>query len=266
MGIAALAAVAAPQGTASSERAVVINLSVAGQSAATVTADRGQRVTLVASAAMQKGDRLMIAVTRGRESALRRVAVCPRSPCTGRWRERNPISDRFQAFLTRGPGARFALVSTSRIVRVVWKAAAPAPPAPTPSPRATPGHYEGRSTFNEAFSFDVSADGKSVVDLRTGQVNESCTPAAFTLSGGNLSAPGPYPIAADGSFTISSTYSISVAFADGTVASGPRKVTITGRFSAGAASGTIRTDTSLTWKGGSYACNSGDQTWTASKV
>jgi hypothetical protein len=115
------------------------------------------------------------------------------------------------------------------------------------------------------FNFDVSADGKTVVNLSTGQVNESCNPSDVTLSQGNLAFPGPFPIAADGSFAISTTYPITVNFSDGSVA-GLRKVAISGHLSGGTATGTVRTDTSFGHGGSSYACNSGDQTWTATKV
>jgi hypothetical protein len=182
-----------------------------------------------------------------------------RSSCTGRWSEQSAISDRFQAYLTHGPG-KSSVLGRSRVVRVTWQA-----PPPPPPPPATPGHYQGRSTFNEIFNFDVSADGKSVVNLQTGQVNESCTPPGVTLSGGNLSFPGPTPIAADGSFTIAATASITISFSDGDV-TGSRKVTITGRFTGSTANGTIRTDTSFSHVGTGYSCTSGDQTWTATKV
>jgi hypothetical protein len=266
-GLAVVTLAAVLAGAAAGEGTTGVSLSVVGSRSANVSMAKGKPVGLVARAAMRPGDRLLIGVTRGRESTLRRVALCSRSPCTGRWTERSAISDRFQAFVTRGSGKPFAIVGTSGIVRVTWKAPASPPPPPPPAPPvATPGHYEGRSSFNEAFAFDVSADGKSVLNLRTGQVNESCSPSSFTLSGGNLSAPGPYSIAADGSFTISSSFSIAVSFSDGSVATGPRKVAITGRFTSGAATGTIRTDTSLSWKDADYSCSSGDQTWTASKV
>jgi hypothetical protein len=178
-----------------------------------------------------------------------------RSPCRGRWVERSSIADRFQALVRRGAGTSAAVVGKSRVVRVTWNASSPPPPPP-----AAPGHFAGRSTFNEAFAFDVSADGKSVVNLRTGQVNESCTPRA-NISGGNLSAPGPYPIAADGSFSINATITIAIGSATGS-----RKIAITGRLTGATAAGTIRTDTTFTQGGTSFVCNSGDQTWSASKV
>jgi hypothetical protein len=226
---------------------VTVSLSVTGGGTANMTATKGQTVGLVARAALRARDRLVIAVTRGGETKPRRVAVCRRSPCTGRWTEQAAVSARFQARVDRGS----SVVGRSRLVRVTWTA---------PPPPATPGHYQGRSSFNEAFNFDVSADGNKVVNLRTGQVNESCSPSAH-ISGGNLTAPGPYAIAADGSFSITATITITVGDSTGT-----RSIKIAGRFAGASAAGTIRTDTTFTLDGTGYVCNSGDQTWSASRV
>ena len=255
-GIAALAAGTVLAGAASGERAVAVGLSVAGNASASVSTRNGTTVALVARGVVHGGDRLRIAVTRGSETRLRGVAACSRSPCTGRWTERSAVSDRFQAFVTHGSGPSSTVLGKSRVVRVTWKA----PPPPPPPPPATPGHYQGRSSFNEVFDFDVSADGKSVVNLRTGQVNESCTPPAH-ISGGNLNAPGPYPIAADGRFSIGGTIPITV-----NTSTGSRKLAITGRFTGATATGTIRTDTTFTLDGTAFTCTSGDQTWSASKA
>src|SRR5262245_3044256 len=244
---AAVAATTVLAGTAGGERSVTVGLSVTGGGTASGTATSGQTVGLIARAALRTSDRLVIAVNRAGETKPRRVAVCRRSPCTGLWTEHAAVSDRFQARVDRGS----SVVSRSRVVRVTW----------TAPPPATPGHYQGRSSFGEIFDFDVSADGKTVVDLQTGQVKESCNPSDVILSGGNLKAPGPYLIAADSSFSISTTIPISI---DATTRS--RKIVITGRFSGATATGAIRTDTTFTLDGTGYACNSGDQTWSASKV
>jgi hypothetical protein len=258
-GTAGLAAATALAGTASGDRSVAVSLSVGGNASVSVATTRGQTVGLVARAALGGGDSIQIVVTRGGETRKRAVVACAQSPCTGRWVERSPVSARFQAFVTHGSGKSFAVLGTSRIVRVTWKAPTPAPAPPPPAP-AIPGHYAGRSSFNEAFDLDVSADGTSVVNLRTGQINESCTPPAH-VSGGNLTAPGPYAIAADGSFAISATIAITVEDRTGT-----RKIVITGRFTGTTATGTIRTDTAFTLDGTGFVCTSGDQTWTAAKV
>jgi hypothetical protein len=253
LGSATVLALTVVAGTAGG-RSAAVSLSVAGNASAAVTVVQGKTVSLVSRAALRTGDRLVIVVTRGSERRLRSVAACRRSPCRGSWTERSAISGRFQALVRRGAGTSSTVVGKSRVVRVTWKAPPSAPPP------ATPGHYAGRSTFNETFDFDVSADGKTVVNLRTGQINESCTPRA-NISGGNLSGPGPYPIAADGSFSIGATITIAIGNATGT-----RKIAITGHFTGASASGTIRTDTTFAQEGTSFVCNSGDQTWSATKV
>ena len=254
LGSATVLAVAVLSGTASGGRSVTVSLSIAGNPAAGVRVAQEKSVSLVARAALRSGDRLVIVVTRGSERRLRNVAECLRSPCTGRWTERRAISDRFQALARRGAG-KAAPIGRSRVVRVTWTT-----PSPPPPPPATPGHYAGKSTFNERFDLDVSADGRTVVDLRTGQINESCTPRA-NISGGNLTARGPYPIAADGSFSITATITIAIGNATGT-----RKIAITGHFAGATATGTIRTDTTFSQSGTSFVCNSGDQSWAAVKV
>lgn len=255
--------------TASSERNVAVGFSVVGTASANVSAKVGAPVSFIARAALRSGSRIVILRKVGK--GLRSVAECRSSPCHGRWVEKHAASWQFLAWAGSGPNTDFKIAGQSRTIRVTWKAAKPpTPPTPPqpptpPPPLATPGHYSGKSTFNEVFNFDVSADGKTVVNVQTGQVNESCSPDNITLSQGNLAFSGPFPIAADGSFAINTSSPITVGFSDGSVA-GTRKVTITGHFSSGTATGTVRTDTSFAHGGNSYSCNSGDQTWTASKV
>src|SRR5436309_14600799 len=98
----AAAATAVLADGATGEHSVAVSLSVVGNAGANVTATKGQSVGLVARAALRAGDRLLIEVKRGAETRLRRVAVCPRSPCTGRWTEQAAVSDRFQALVNRG--------------------------------------------------------------------------------------------------------------------------------------------------------------------
>lgn len=142
------------------------------------------------------------------------------------------------------------------------KPAPPPPPPPPPPPAAAvPGHYSGTTADNELWAFDIGADGLSLTNLQTGQINESCNPSDITLSGGNLSFPGPFLVASDGSFTINATVG-------GTISGNPvtGTVTITGKASGGTASGTYREDDSFTYNDTAYSCTTGDQTWTASKT
>lgn len=136
---------------------------------------------------------------------------------------------------------------------------APSRPAPTSSARAQAGHYQGRTSQNEAFFFDVTADGSRVVNLGTGQINESCTPNAY-LSGGNLN--GFYgTIGAGGGFSIKRSGTSVVGGASSTYT-----VAIGGRFSGGIASGTIVVTSTFTYDSTPYSCTSNNQTWYATRT
>jgi Calx-beta domain/RTX calcium-binding nonapeptide repeat (4 copies) len=124
-------------------------------------------------------------------------------------------------------------------------------------PIAQPGHYQGMTSQNELFAFDVTADGANISGLRTGQVNESCNPNYITLAGGNLDfGTTTFPIAADASFSIDVTE-------QGTVAGSPltAHITITGHFSGNAASGTFLQTDAFTLAGFNFSCTSNLQTW-----
>jgi hypothetical protein len=134
----------------------------------------------------------------------------------------------------------------------------PPPPPPPPAPPAQPGHYKGVTSQNEIIEFDVTADGTQVVALLTGQINEGCNPPAH-LYGGNLH-DGFAPITADGSFKIDVDYTSTV----GSDAS-KGHFTLTGKFSAMGATGTLEDKVSFTHEGTAYSCGSGTQTWTATR-
>jgi hypothetical protein len=70
------------------------------------------------------------------------------------------------------------------------------------TPPAKPGHYSGSTADHEQFSFDIAADGLSLLNLHTGQMNESCTPPDYYLSGGQISAASPFTVGRDGSFNL----------------------------------------------------------------
>jgi hypothetical protein len=132
---------------------------------------------------------------------------------------------------------------------------------PPPPPPFQSGHYAGKTSQNENFAFDVSADGSTLMNLTTGQINESCND--FNLYGGNLHATGNVAsISADGNFTIHSDD--SGKFSDGT----PYEdhLTITGRLSGSSATGTLLDTTSFTLSGTQESCTSNQQTWSASKT
>jgi hypothetical protein len=140
------------------------------------------------------------------------------------------------------------------------KVARPKPPTP-PAQLAQPGHYKGRTSQNEIFEFDVVAAGNAVTGIKTGQINEGCTPRT-TLSGGSLNL-GTFtsPVGADHGFNIDFTYSGRV---DSDASTG--RITITGHFNGAVAVGNLQKTTNFTHAGVQYACGSGLQTWTATRI
>jgi hypothetical protein len=258
---------------------VVVAAATASGSAVPVTlklvgsADRdlGQSVRLTATARLPVGAHLLIQrFPRGKAAV--KVAECLRSPCTGSYRDTKAEDVAFQAFAIKRAGVKTTILGRSTRVIVSWSAPIPTPseptpppapaPPPPPPPSATPGHYEGKTADNEAFRFDVGADGRTLTNLQTGQINESCDPPAY-LSGGNLTFPGPIAVAQDGTFTINANLTGSLT-GGGSVTD---IVNITGHIAGGIASGTYKVDTSFALSNGAgYNCSSGNQTWTASKV
>ena len=229
------------------------------------SADAGKPVALTASARLPAGDRLLIQATRLDGKALK-VRECLRSPCRATWTEPEDADVLFQALAIRRAGTKVTILGRSQRIDVAWvsrsEPAGPlTPPAPPPPPAVAGGHYEGKTSQNELFAFDVAADGKRYMDLHTGQINQSCEPPDYYISGGNLRGWSG-PIAADGSFVISSEYPSTVNGEPATT-----KLDLTGHFSGTTASGTFRKV--LVWpasKGTTYTCSSGDQTWSAAKV
>jgi hypothetical protein len=133
-------------------------------------------------------------------------------------------------------------------------------------PVAQPGHYAGTTSQNEAWSFDVTPDGRGVTNLTSGQVNTSCSIAGQTIgstSGGNIHLTGTIPIAQNGSF------SATVNFTGGTIGGIPITsdvLNVAGQFSNNSASGTWNEKFSFPYQGYQIDCTSGDQTWTATRT
>jgi hypothetical protein len=124
------------------------------------------------------------------------------------------------------------------------------------------GHYSGKTADNEAWAFDVVSSGGSehVANLQTGQMNQSCNPPDYYLSGGNLSFAGPWTLGSDGGFVIDENYPNTV----GSSAS-IDTVQVTGQISTnGVAAGTYQKNTQFSTNGISYNCSTGHQSWTAS--
>ena len=111
----------------------------------------------------------------------------------------------------------------------------------------------------------MSSDGGAITNLKTGQVNENCSPGDGGLSGGNLSFTGSIPINVDGSFKIDDTLQSEIGIGDH---SDPdtAHVVITGQFSGATASGTFIETDEFTDQGTAYSCTSHAQTWTAAKT
>jgi hypothetical protein len=135
------------------------------------------------------------------------------------------------------------------------------PPTPPPPPPYQSGHYSGKTSQNEDFEFDVSTDGKVLMNLVTGQINESCPD--FNLYGGNIHATGNITdISSDGNFSTHGDF--SGTFSDGTPYD--EHLTITGHLSSAAATGTLLDTVNFTYQGTAESCSSNPQTWTASKT
>jgi hypothetical protein len=154
--------------------------------------------------------------------------------------------------------AVFDLAPTPPPVSPPPPAPPPPPPPPPPAPPATPGHYVGKTSHLTNVTFDVLPDSSRLVNFRTGQINESCTPGA-SLSGGNIGLEW-MRINLNGSFGFSWS-------GKGTVDNLPSdySVSIAGRFAGGVANGTIRKTTAFTHTGTAYSCDSGTVTWTATR-
>jgi hypothetical protein len=133
-------------------------------------------------------------------------------------------------------------------------------PAPPPPPYQS-GHYAGKTSQNEDFEFDVSADGADLLNLVTGQINESCQD--FNIFGGNIHATGAVTtISGDGRFSINHDH--SGTFSDGTPYQ--EHLTITGRLSGTTATGTLLETLTATIEGTAESCTSNPQTWSAART
>ncbi len=256
---AVVAVLAAAAASLASSASIPVTLRVAGDS----FLDVGQSVRLTATARLPRGDRLLIQRLRPGRSTVK-VAECLRSPCRGSYRGTTVGAVGFQASVIKRAGGKVTTLGRSRRLAASWVKPAPPPPLPpppAPPPAALSGHYVGKAADNELFAFDVGADGLSLSNLQTGQMNQSCDPPAY-LSGGNIHAGGPYPVTQAGAFTISGSFAGSVDGAPST-----NNVTFTGNITGGTATGTYREDTSFTLSNGTgYNCTTGTQTWSASKV
>ncbi len=108
----------------------------------------------------------------------------------------------------------------------------------------------------------MTSDGYRVTNLKTGQVNAGCTPH-FNLYGGEINL-GAYAmnITADGSFGVEWDNNGTI----GGVVPYTGHTRITGHFNGPTASGNLEDTLSFVYSGTAFACGSGLQTWTVSRI
>jgi hypothetical protein len=155
------------------------------------------------------------------------------------------------------------------------KGTAAKPPAPAPEPPATPppapappgqaGHFKGLTSQLTTFEFDVASDGWSVSGIKTGQINEGCTPPAHIS--GNIYDFGSNTLrlSTDGDFTLDYPHQSWIDFPDVRVTTSAR-ITINGHVSGSSATGDLQLSVTFVYQGVPFSCGSGLQTWTAMRV
>jgi hypothetical protein len=138
---------------------------------------------------------------------------------------------------------------------------APSPPPPEPTPAAIDGHYKGVTSQNETFEFDIVSGGLVFRGLKTGQINEGCTPPGHIY--GNYFDWPDYAVAVTlaGDFTIDTDLRGSVGDSQST-----GHLTIRGHMNGQAGSGSLELKNAFTSNGVAYTCGSGLQTWTVTKT
>lgn len=241
-----------------SDSVVPVNLRLGGSAAPTV----GQSVRLTASARLAAPNHLLIQAFRG-ASRPAKVVECLRSPCTGSYKATSEGDVAFQASVIKRVDSRVTTLGRSKRVTVSWSQPAPPPPPPAPPPpppAATPGHFTGTIGNAQApLNFDVGADGLSLANVATGEIDESCDPNTYTFWFTGIHANGPFPVAQDGSFTITGSGSNPPLLA--------YSIKFTGKVTGTTASGILHVDSSYQLDNGSQLnCTSGDQPWAASKT
>jgi hypothetical protein len=121
---------------------------------------------------------------------------------------------------------------------------------------AKPGRWSGTTAQGQAITFEISSDGRQIVNLSYG-FSAPCTPDVTLTANAET---GPITFAPDGAFSVSGTGPVS-----GSV-TGTMTSTVAGRFNNPvSAAGTFDEQVSLT-SPAAYQCNSGAISWTASAV
>jgi hypothetical protein len=136
------------------------------------------------------------------------------------------------------------------------------PPPPAPTPAAVDGHYKGVTSQNETFEFDIVNGGHSFRGLKTGQINQGCTPQMH-IRGNYYDWPNySVSVSLAGDFTIDTD--VNGAYVGSFPAS--THLTIRGHMSGQTGTGSLELNTAVTYAGVSYRCGSGLQTWTVTKT
>jgi hypothetical protein len=176
--------------------------------------------------------------------------------------------------LSCGPGrdtasgdAKDRIAKDCEVVKGVPKPQPPAPPAPPPPPAppapppappvtpVTPGNYKGLLDGNFVF-FTILPD-RTITGFRSNYLREDCNDNLYiygTLDWGT----SRFPIAADGTFSVSST-------STGTVDNEPATFTdaVTGKIDGATVTGTVTGAADFTYGGTRYQCSSGAKPYTA---
>jgi|SRR5579864_3777425 len=104
-------------------------------------------------------------------------------------------------------------VTGSRVVHAFFKAKPAPPPPPPPPPMPRPGHYVG--TYTDGTFFDLDVQGTQVFNLYF-DFNGSCDGGGSSYDTG-FTAPGPYTVATDGSFSGTTEHVFTNSTIDATI-------------------------------------------------
>jgi hypothetical protein len=137
------------------------------------------------------------------------------------------------------------------------------PPYSGPEPPAFYGHYKGVTSQNETIEFDMRPGGIFLGELKTGQINQGCTPADIGLYGGNLDLSHGAIVSASGDFTIDE--SLSYGESDWS-SNWSGHVTIHGHLFGSGGSGSLEVKTAFNANGVAHTCGSGLVTWTVMRA
>ena len=114
---------------------------------------------------------------------------------------------------------------------------------------------------NELLEFDVTAGGQVFTGLKTGQINEGCTPPLH-IYGNYFNWPNyAVPIDSDGNFVIDAPFAGTVGVYPST-----GRLTIRGHLSGAVGVGSLELSSSFSANGFAYSCGSGLQTWTVTRT